>query len=269
MDYSKSKFIALNSQRAVNLLLSFCKKIDASWNDVNHEERLKNLGNYFQWLSEVEENELGFKHVIRLSRLISSSMARRQLLDLMVGLERYLQKQTKDHDIFIHTTDAAREERSTFPIYIVLDHFRSAFNVGSIFRTSECMGVHHIYLVGYTPTPSDDVVTKTSMGTSKNMSWSHHESLDDVFTELKKKNIPIYAMETSSNSQDLSGFMAPEKIALLFGNERFGVDELSLKKVDGVLSIPMQGNKNSLNVASCMAICSYEITRQWKNSAND
>jgi hypothetical protein len=63
--------------------------------------------------------------------------------------------------------------RHTLPLFVVCDHLRSAFNVGSIFRTAECLGVRELVLCGYTATPHDAQVLRTSMGTHAVVAWSY------------------------------------------------------------------------------------------------
>jgi hypothetical protein len=66
----------------------------------------------------------------------------------------------------------ASSRRDTLPLVVVCDHLRSAFNVGSIFRTAECLGVRELLLCGYTATPDDGQVVRTSMGTHAAVPWS-------------------------------------------------------------------------------------------------
>ena len=58
----------------------------------------------------------------------------------------------RSHDVDIPFEAYAR--RPKFPVTLVLDNLRSAFNVGSIFRTSDGCGIQHLYLAGITPTPA-------------------------------------------------------------------------------------------------------------------
>lgn len=68
--------------------------------------------------------------------------------------------------------DDTSGRRHTLPLVVVCDHLRSAFNVGSIFRTAECLGVRELVLCGYTATPDDGQVVRTSMGTDAAVPWS-------------------------------------------------------------------------------------------------
>ena len=84
---------------------------------------------------------------------------------------------------------------------IILLNLRSAYNVGSIFRTADGAGVKKIYLVGHTPTPTDRFgreqaeIEKTSLGATKSVAWEYHEQIDPVLAILKQKSYQVVAVE--------------------------------------------------------------------------
>ncbi len=219
---------------------------------------------YFTWAHFSSSDSLYLRKLSDLKLNISESITLRSLLDLAIPLERFLEISVKDDLVLrVKTNDSLEIERKVFPLYFVLDHLRSAFNVGSLFRVADCMGVKHIFLIGYTPTPDDKGVRKTAMGTDQWVSWSHHHHFSDVFSILQERSCSIFALETAEASTSLYDFKANEPLALIVGNERFGLTERVLSQVDGVLSIPMMGVKNSLNVATAMSMVTSEVIRQW------
>jgi tRNA G18 (ribose-2'-O)-methylase SpoU len=140
------------------------------------------------------------------------------------------------------------------PLYIILDNLRSAFNVGSIFRFCDSLRVKGLFLCGSTAFPPHLKLEKTSMGTVNYVPWSRYEKTADAVLELKKRNIPVWAAETTSHSMPYTGANYPDELGIVFGNEALGVNGDVLKLCDAFIEIPMYGFKNSINVASACAV---------------
>ena len=268
--YSEKKWMGLSEERCAQILLQILHEIELAWQD----EKLKTslidqLQKYVVWRSKgsVESSLSSILNLLhRTMHSLQSTQEPRELLNLMVPLERFLEIPVRDDGLFkVTSQDGVVGKSSNYkPLYIILDHLRSAFNVGGVFRTCECFGVQHLYLVGYTPTPQDQGVLKTAMGTEAFVSWSQHDRLDEVLLLLKNQGVSVVAMETCEGSQSLEHFKASRPLALLFGNERFGLSTEALRQVDAVVKIPMCGHKNSLNVVSALSVSAFEVCRQWK-----
>ena len=146
---------------------------------------------------------------------------------------------------------------------MILENIRSAHNVGSVFRTADGAGVSKIFLVGYTPTPTDRFgrtqpeIAKTSLGASEEIPWEHTTSITEVIDGLHKSGVQITAVEQAKESISLAQFVAPENIAYILGNEVDGVSSEALSAVDLVVEIPMLGTKESLNVSVTAGIVLY------------
>ena len=148
-------------------------------------------------------------------------------------------------------------------IHIVLDNIRSAFNVGSIFRSADGAGnVKKIYLCGITTDIDNPKLDKTALGATEMIPSEHYDSTMEAIDELREKGIPIYSIELTDDAQDFQKIKYPEKIAIVLGHEKKGVSDEILRKVDKSIYIPMRGKKESLNVANCASIILYEITRE-------
>lgn len=267
--YPKNKFENLGKDRQAQILLDLIYDLESHWdNESLKGGRLSLLQNYFQWACFYEEENSILSRLAGFEFKIDANMSLRSLLDLAVPLERFLNLSIKDeHLLQVRQGDQEESARGTSPLYFILDHLRSAFNVGSLFRTAECFGVSYIYLVGYTPTPEDKGVQKTAMGTETMVSWSQHHHLEEVLEILAKKEISVFALETVEGSEPLQSFKAPESMAWLVGNERYGLNPAQLKNVSGCVEIPMLGQKNSLNVANSLSVATFEVIRQWKKSS--
>ncbi len=149
------------------------------------------------------------------------------------------------------------------PLHVVLDNLRSAFNVGSIFRTADACAVAHMHLCGMTAHPPHPKLEKTALGAFDYLKWSYYERNRDCVAELAARGIPLVAVETVPEAVPHHIYRWPKPVAVVFGNEVNGVNERVLRRCDAVVRIPMLGHKNSLNVATAVGVVLYEILRQW------
>lgn len=158
-------------------------------------------------------------------------------------------------------------------LFLILHDIRSAYNVGAIFRTADGAGVSKIYLSGYTPIPSDEnkscktqadkMIEKTALGAEKTIPWEKCKDLKKLLEELNPpaggEKISIVALEKNDKATDIKKFKAKFPMALILGNEVEGVSGNILEKCDAIVSIPMRGQKESLNVSVAAGIAMYEI----------
>ena len=144
----------------------------------------------------------------------------------------------------------------------LLDNIRSGANVGSIFRSSDGVGLQKLYLCGITPTPEQTPqLAKTALGAEKSMLWEYHANALTLVKQLKSQGFLILALEGTSDARPLFAYHAPaaQKSLLIAGNEPGGVDPDLLILADEVLALPMVGRKNSLNVAVAFGIAAYHL----------
>jgi 23S rRNA (guanosine2251-2'-O)-methyltransferase len=152
----------------------------------------------------------------------------------------------------------------TKEIHLILHNIRSAYNVGSIFRTADAAGVSKIYLTGYTPSPETDKVRKTSLGAEKTIPWKKTGQIAPLIKSLIKDGTEIIALEQSDKSIDYRNFKPKFPLALIVGNEVNGLSKAVLKNVNQTIDIPMYGKKESLNVAVATGIAVYKIIEKTK-----
>jgi tRNA G18 (ribose-2'-O)-methylase SpoU len=156
-------------------------------------------------------------------------------------------------------------------VTFVLDNIRSAFNIGSVFRTADGLGFD-IHLIGITPIPyKDSKLEKTSLSSLEFVNWKYFDKAEDWFkyTLIKKEKDEhnlILAIEETKDFRTTSLFNLKnleiekfENIYIILGHEIKGVDKYLLEKADKIVQIPMYGQKNSLNVASCAGIVGYKV----------
>lgn len=188
----------------------------------------------------------------------------RHFCAILVPFERLASRALRDDEFLILTADNHLHvpRNTALPLAVIIDNLRSAFNVGAIFRTAECLGLQEIALCGYTPTPDDAKVAKTAMGTGIDVNWRHFPRAADACEVLRSEGYQLVALETVAGAVSLHDFVFPQKTALIVGNERFGLEADILKLADGVCRIPVRGRKNSLNVGISFGIAAFEWLRQ-------
>jgi len=149
--------------------------------------------------------------------------------------------------------------RNNQSVVVICHNIRSAYNVGSIFRTADGAGVAKVYLTGYTPAPPHLGIAKTALRAEKIVPWEKISKLDSVFKKIKKERFEIVALEQNKRSVP-PDFLKPKgKVALVLGNEVRGLSQAVLEKCDKIVEIPMRGRKESLNVAVAFGIAAYSI----------
>lgn len=155
--------------------------------------------------------------------------------------------------------------RSEGSCSVLLDNIRSAWNVGSIFRSADGFGFLHAYLCGITPSPETEAVAKTSLGAEDSVAWSYHKDALKLVRGLKKQGFTILALEedvraVSIRNVDRNLKQKSRDTVLILGNEVTGVDPELLDLCDKILYIPMYGEKKSFNVAMAFSIAAFALT---------
>ena len=149
-------------------------------------------------------------------------------------------------------------------LILILDNLRSAFNVGSIIRTADCIGVKEIYFCGYTARTDHPKVALTGMGAEKFISWKYFKETTNAIITAKQEEFDIIALETGEKAVSLFDFRFKDKTAIVLGNEAIGISMSTLSLCDYIVQIPMFGQKMSLNVGTACAVACFEHYRQMR-----
>jgi tRNA G18 (ribose-2'-O)-methylase SpoU len=149
------------------------------------------------------------------------------------------------------------------PVIAVIENVRSAYNVGSLFRTADAFLLESIYITGYTAKPPHKEIKKTALGAEDSVDWQYFPSAADAIIQLKKNGYKVYAVEQVAGSCPLQQmeFEKTEKIAVIFGNEVTGVEQDTIRQCDACIEIPQFGMKHSLNIATAAGVVLWEIVR--------
>lgn len=178
---------------------------------------------------------------------------------------------TKPQDYFVrheHGSDRLLPDEvrqlERLPVFAILDHIRSAHNVGAAFRSADGAGIGELLLCGYTPCPPHRHLAKTAFGASEVVPWQQCETTADALAIVKKRGCQILALEFNQRSVPLWEFDLQFPLALVFGNEVEGLSEETMERCDAVVHLPMRGLKNSLNVSVAFGITAYEVLRRYE-----
>ena len=154
------------------------------------------------------------------------------------------------------------KEAEKTPIVLVLDNVRSLNNIGSAFRTSDAFLIEEILLCGVTGIPPNKEIEKTALGATNTVKWRYFKTTLDAIEHLKKNNYSVYSIEQTKDSLALNKFVwQKNKMALVFGNEVYGVEQEVINECEGVIEIPQLGTKHSLNISVSVGIVLWEMVR--------
>lgn len=151
------------------------------------------------------------------------------------------------------------------PLVVVAHDLRSAYNVGSVFRTADSAGLAGVVLTGYTPTPDHRGVGKTALGAQDEIPWRHSPSLDAALDTLRAEGYQIAALERTPEAVvPASVTEAAFPLALVLGNEVDGVPAVVLAEADLVVGLPQYGTKGSLNVSVAFGVAAYRLVERYR-----
>jgi 23S rRNA (guanosine2251-2'-O)-methyltransferase len=154
---------------------------------------------------------------------------------------------------------AVAEERGEAPFFVLADGVQDPHNLGALIRCCEGAGVHGIIIpkanaVGLTPT-----VIKSSAGAAEHLPICRVSNLSQTIDILKEKGLWIFACEADGEPYDKVDYKGA--IGIILGSEGFGISRLLKEKSDFVISLPMRGKVNSLNVSCAGAVILYEAAK--------
>lgn len=148
------------------------------------------------------------------------------------------------------------------PLVVVLDNVRSLNNVGSIFRTSDALGVGEVLLCGITATPPSAEIHKTALGAEESVRWRYFDTTIECMEALRQQGYVICALEQVNGSVSLPEFrpVSGQKYAIVVGHEVDGVAQEVVNMSDVCIEIPQSGTKHSLNVAVSAALAIWHFS---------
>ena len=212
------------------------------------------------------QNDLKDEASKRLINVMRSHKVKVQLVDKYV-IEK--ESESKRHQGFIAFTseydyadlydllDAVKDKDG---FIVVLNEILDPHNLGSIIRVCECAGVDGLVISKDRSASVSDTVMRISAGAANHVKVARVTNINNAIDKLKEEGFWVYAAEVGGESLYKSNLTG--KLCLVIGGEDSGVKRLTKEKCDGILSIPMFGNVNSLNASVAAGVLMYEVRRQ-------
>lgn len=147
------------------------------------------------------------------------------------------------------------------PLVVLLDGVEDPHNLGAILRTCECAGVEGVFIPEHRAAGLNETVAKTSAGAVEYVRVARVTNLVPLIDELKDRSLWVVGVEGGTGNV-YSDFDMKIPLAVVLGSEGKGIRRLIREKCDAILSIPMRGKINSLNVSVAAGIVLFEIVRQ-------
>lgn len=178
-------------------------------------------------------------------------------------------RKLKTAEIIRHEAEECKA-LAKIPLVLILDDIRSMNNVGSVLRTADAFRIETVYLCGITAHPPHPDIHKTALGAEDSVNWEAVPDAMDIVRELKESGYRICALEQATDSVMLQDVTvgSNDRIALILGNEVFGVNQKLIDLCDNCFEIPQFGAKHSLNVSVATGIAVWQIASQMLDRLN-
>lgn len=145
---------------------------------------------------------------------------------------------------------------------VVLENVFDPHNESAVMRTCDSVGIQDVYIINNRTPPKKKWGFKSSSSAKQWLTIHQFTNGEDCFRELRSKYSAILTTHLAANSVSVYDIDLTQNIALVFGNERFGVSEEIRKMADGNFIIPQCGIIQSLNISVACAVTVYEAFRQ-------
>ena len=152
------------------------------------------------------------------------------------------------------------------PLYFVLDRIIDTYNTGSLFRLADAVGVEKMYMAGKMEYPPNSRIHKAAVGTENWVPWEKTDSTLETVKMLKEKGVHIIAIEQNDKSipyRELTKHIT-FPLALVIGNESYGIEKEVLHEVDTIVELPMHGVNISFNTWGAAAVVAYRVLETLK-----
>ena len=160
-----------------------------------------------------------------------------------------------------HQEFKARQHSRSNKIIFILENLEHMENIGSAFRLADAFNIEKIVIIS-----KNDInmqkIKKTARNCEKTVSFVIYHTIDEALAEIKKYGYLPINVEITSSSVPLRECQSnnAEGVALIVGNENYGISEEMLAKVPRSTHIEMYGNNSSMNVIMALAIATYKFS---------
>ncbi len=145
---------------------------------------------------------------------------------------------------------------------VVLENVFDPHNEAAVMRTCDSVGIQDVYIISNRNPPRKKWGFKSGSSAKKWLTVHQFSNAAECFKELRNRYDKIFTTHLASDSVSLYDIDFTGSIALVFGNERFGVSDETIAFADGNFIIPQCGIIQSLNISVACAVTLYEAYRQ-------
>ncbi len=156
---------------------------------------------------------------------------------------------------------AISKKKNEPPLYCILDGIEDPMNLGAILRTADAAGFHGVVIRSRRAVGLTSVVAKVSAGAIEYVPVARVANISQTIELLKKANVWVTGIDMSG-TQDYTKIDYKLPTAIVIGGEGKGLSDLTKKRCDSIVSIPMKGKVSSLNASVASALVMYEASRQ-------
>lgn len=271
---NKNIFCGLSIRKKIYKLAEIIRNIELSLKEndnIRTQNKLNELKTYIEYLKNDNNNKIIDARNL-LIKLLDSNLSIKEVNFCFHNLHSII-NETISEEYFVERSIKifdSNKNSQKFNNIVILDNIRSPFNVGSIIRSCDCFGFSEILLCGITPSPNNNKkVKRTANGSDRHIAIRQFENIIDAINYAKNdKKLDIYALETVENSINLNNFNEHNNIAIIIGNEEFGISDEVFNLCKNFILIPTVGIKNSLNVANAFSILGYKLLENYLRNTN-
>ena len=154
-----------------------------------------------------------------------------------------------------------------FPIVVLSDGIKSPANIGALFSICDAFGVEEIIFFNAEIDFKSTRLKRTARETQNTVTYRMGDSLDASLKDFREQNYTLIGIEITEKSTAIHAFKAgpSAKVALVLGNEKHGISEEILDRLDHCHHIEMYGANSSMNVIQAASIGLYVISNQMES----
>ena len=146
-------------------------------------------------------------------------------------------------------------------LLLILDEVQDPHNIGACLRTADAVGVDAVVVSKNRSPALTPVIRNVASGAAETVPYLMVSNLARAIEKIKQSN--VWVMGTSGDAdQTIYDTEVNQRLALVMGSEGKGMRRLTREACDELISIPMQGSVESLNISVATAVCLYEVRRQ-------
>ncbi len=226
------------------------------------KEKLKKTTDVVQIYLSSNFKDREIEDLIRESQLKTTYLNNKIMDNKVKGLHQGIIIEVAD--VKTYSLDIIKTFKDTNPIIVMLDHLEDPHNFGAIVRTSYALGINAIIIPNDRSVDITPTVVKTSAGAIYNIPIIKVPNLTNTIEKLKKEG--YWIVGTDMIGENYSELKYDMPTCLVIGNEGKGMSQIIKKNCDYLVSIPMEGQIDSLNASVSCGIILSEIKRQRRSS---